>query len=149
MKEIKFTIKFPEFNSGKTKDLVLNEAGWAIAKIIQAFIRAAQDISGKRARSAALIIIFGLLFWKIDFKIAVSASVFFAFLAYGWEARIVVKAALSLLIISSVFLILGKEAAAEKIAIYFYYLFGAAIILLMFECGKKDLEVKKKVYAKS
>ena len=50
-----------------------------------------------------------------------------------WEPRIAVVIAFALLIVTAVTLAIGREGAAEQLAIYAYYFLASGVILLLIE----------------
>jgi len=95
--------------------------------------------------SFLLIIIFCLILWLFNIEAAILISVFFAFLIYSWDSRILGGFAIILLLTCFVFMIFRKENIAETIAIYAYYFLVITMVLQIVEF-KKHPEVSEEEF---
>jgi len=127
MREIKLTIRIPE---------LLEIKKFIKLQVIKIFKRTKEDIINKKVYTVLLIVIFGLLFWKFAFKVAILWTIFWLFLFYNWEDRVLAGIALVLLVGCPIFLITGRKVIAEQIAIYAYYFIVMTVALQIAKlCG--------------
>lgn len=96
-------------------------------------VRIKKDVLEKKYSSILLIILFVFLYWKINLTAAALGILFFAFILYKWDSRIIAVLALACLGACPFLLIFKKESSAENFAIYAYYFLVITIILQIVE----------------
>ena len=150
-KEIKLSIKIPDFQDFKRKFDFLSEKlvkyfvkiiKFARKKIWQGLIHAKNDIKQKKVRFVFVIIISVIFFWQVSLNAGLFWFLFLIFLFYGWENRIIASLALISLASCPFLLIAKKEYLAEKMAIYAYYFLVMTVILQIIEY-KHELKMNR------
>jgi hypothetical protein len=96
----------------------LNQGWKSLIKITGQIIK---DLISKKYYFGGLVICFMLLAWLINLEIAIFLTLFFAFLLFSWENKILGIIALILLSLYPFFLLTKNEAIAEQLALYAYY----------------------------
>ena len=81
-----------------------------------------------------VVFIFWFLEWRWGFEASFFITLFFLFLLFHWDSRILIAFALLFLISCPFYLILGKKFQAEQMAIYAYYLLFIGTVLSLIEC---------------
>lgn len=84
-------------------------------------------------KTLMVVFIFWFLgnFW--EFEVSFFVALFFLFLILEFDYRILIGFALLFLLSCPVFLILEKDAKAEQMAIYAYYLLFIGVVLILIE----------------
>ena len=105
-----------------------------------------QDIFKKKLRTILLVIILALmLMWKASYEAIALWMLFFSFLFYGWENRIIAGFALLFLASCPFLLIYKREDLAETMAIYAYYFLVMTVVLQIAEL-KRDKSYQVESY---
>ncbi|MCK5320533.1 hypothetical protein KAJ61_04040 [Candidatus Parcubacteria bacterium] len=129
------TIKFYKLSnlscyiSTNIKQAIIFVVFWMIKSVQRAIV----DIKKKKTYGGLLIIFFALIFWKISLSAALLWVLFFSFLFYKWENRVIIALALLCLIICPFLLAGGKQEIAEIMAVYAYYFLAMGVILQIIE----------------
>ncbi|MFH1744581.1 MAG: LytR C-terminal domain-containing protein [bacterium] len=106
---------------------------------ISVFIKAKKDIRKKKSSTILLIIIlFLFLIWKSNIELFIFSMIFFIFLLYNWNSRILGWPISLFLASCPFFLMAKKQDLAEQMAIYAYYFLIITVILQIIELIKKE-----------
>ncbi len=116
--------------------------GWESGLIFKALMRAWKDILLRKKLQTVLlsIILSLLLLWQLSDGIIVFTTIFFIFLLYKWDIRIIVGASFIFLASCPVLVIYKRENIAELTAVYAYYFLLMVVILQV----KEYLEESRK-----
>ena len=137
--KIKKIIKFfipvnpSRFISIKIKQTFVLTIFW----IIKSAKRAIADIKKNKTYGILLVIFFILIFWKISLSVALLWVLFFSFLFYKWENRVIIGLGLLSLIACPFLLAGGKQEMAEMIAVFAYYFLAMGVALQIIEFKQK------------
>ncbi|MCK5510891.1 hypothetical protein KAI65_05125 [Candidatus Parcubacteria bacterium] len=112
--------------------------------IIKSAKRAVADIKKNKTYGGLLMIFFALIFWKISLSAALLWVLFFSFLFYKWENRIIIGLALLCLLACPFLLAGGKQEIAEAIAVYAYYFLAMGVVLQIIEFKRNPDGVSEK-----
>ncbi|MCX6759622.1 MAG: hypothetical protein NT012_03620 [Candidatus Nealsonbacteria bacterium] len=117
--------------------------GWDSGIVLKTSKKTRKDISRKKLHTILLIIILTLLLmWKFSIETVILWMIFFTFLLYKWDSRILVGVVLAFLASCPILLVFKKEDIAEQMAIYAYCFLAMAVILQVVEF-KKHPEVSE------
>jgi hypothetical protein len=101
--------------------------------IKRALYRVIKDIRNKKYRGLVVLVPFVGCYSLWGFASALMWCLFFSFLFYDWENRIIAVFALVSLIICPILLIFGMESAANRVAEYVYFFLLMTVILQIVE----------------
>jgi hypothetical protein len=117
--------------------------GWDGGIVLKTPKKEGKDISRKNLHTILLIIILTLfLIWKFSIETVILWMIFFTFLLYKWDSRILVGVVLAFLASCPILLIFKKEDIAEQMAIYAYCFLAMTVVLQVVEF-KKHPEVSE------
>lgn len=109
--------------------------------ILDVFKKITDDIARKKLQTILLaVILILMIMWKRDAETVILWMLFFSFLLYDWENRIIAGLALVFLASCPFLLIYKKEALAEIMAIYAYYFLVMAVVLQIVELKRHPEE---------
>ncbi len=112
--------------------------------IAKALKRVKRDIFKKKLQTILLVIILALmLMWKASYEAIALWMLFFSFLFYDWENRIIAGLALLSLASCPFLLIYKREDLAETMAIYAYYFLAMTVVLQIAELKRKPEETRE------
>ncbi|MEA1963458.1 MAG: hypothetical protein U9M94_04470 [Patescibacteria group bacterium] len=112
--------------------------------IIKGARRAIADIQEKKTYSGLLAVFFALIFWKISLSAALLWVLFFSFLFYKWENRVIVSLALLCLMSCPFLLAGGNQEMAEIMAVYAYYFLAMGVVLQIIEFKRNPERIFEK-----
>jgi hypothetical protein len=98
--------------------------------ILNSLAEAKRHVFEKKLQTISLIaILFLFINWELSYEAIILWMLFFSFLFYGWESRIIAGLAL-LFLLSCPFLLAYKESdLAEQMAVYAYYFLVMTVTL--------------------
>ena len=96
------------------------------------------SIINQPIRTLAVVFIFWFLEWLWGFEASFFISLFFLFLLFHWDYRILIVFALLFLLSCPFYLIFEKQFRAEQMAIYAYYFLFIGTVLALIEHRKKS-----------
>ena len=89
-------------------------------------------------KTLVVIFIFWFLEWRWGFEASFFISIFFLFLLFHWDYRILIAFALLFLLSCPFYLIFEKQFRAEQMAIYAYYFLFIGTVLALIEHWKES-----------
>jgi len=125
---------------------IKNRFALIIDNIDLAFVRAFDDIVGKKARGLLILILVVLVLLNLSFGATLNWLLFFVFFFYGWENRILAGGAGVYLIFCIILLLFEKNALANTMAEQAYLLLLMAVILQIKEFNQESIvNLQKKI----
>jgi len=101
--------------------------------ISRAFSRAHNDIVKNKLAGMLIVFLFIFIFLNLDFYSTINWILFFAFLIYNWESRIIVVGSLFYLFFCFIFLLFNQYGIAEKMAVQAFFLLIMSVVLQIVE----------------